>query len=456
MTNAVATEKLSLRTKLAYGVGDLGTGMTAAVMVFFLLIFLTEAAGLPPGMAGSILLIGKLWDAINDPIIGTLSDKTRSRWGRRHSWMLLGAIPFGISFFLCWLVPNFGSDSPWPRFWYYTVVLLLFHTFYSAVNLPYTALTPELTQDYNERTSLTSFRFAFSVGGSLVGLTLALIIFGQVSDVQMRYMILAGICAIVGVIPLFICVWGTEERYVSSTKHSSLSFIDQFKIVLKNRAFLFVIGIYLCSWLAFQLTAAVIPFYAVHWMSMENYVPIALIVQGVAIAMLFVWTPISRRQGKRAVYFMGMVIWTIAQGFLFFLAPGELGLLFLLCALAGFGVATAYLIPWSMLPDVIDLDELETGERREGVFYAFMILLQKLGLALGVFLVGQMLETFGFDREATTQPTSALLAIRVAIGPLPSGFLLVGMILAYFYPITRSRHAEILRDLAAKREAEAS
>ena len=177
---SVDREKLHFTTKLAYGSGDMGPAITANVLAFFLLYFFTNVAGLPAGLAGSILAIGKIGDAINDPIAGVLSDRTRTRWGRRIPWMLFGAIPFGIFFFLQWIVPKFSDDlsvNNWCLFAYYIAIAILFNLAYTAVNLPYTALTPELTQDYNERTSLNSFRFAFSIGGSILSLVLATVIF---------------------------------------------------------------------------------------------------------------------------------------------------------------------------------------------------------------------------------------------------------------------------------------
>lgn len=443
-----SSKKLSLSTKLAYGAGDMGAGITATILAFSLLIFLTNVAGLPSGLAGTVLLIGKVWDAVNDPIVGVLSDRTRSRWGRRHSWILFGSIPFGIFFFLQWIVPPLGTQG---LFWYYVLIALLFNTAFTAINLPYSALTPELTQDYNERTSLTSFRFAFSIGGSILALGLGLACSQLIQNTLHQYLVLGGLCAVLSVLPLYWCVWGTQERFQAETSES-IPFFTQLKIVFANRPFLYVIGIYLCSWLAFQLTAAIIPYYVVNWMKVDAYFQVALIVQVVAIVMLFVWSAVSKRVGKRAVYFMGMTLWILAQGGLFFLQPDQLGWLYILCAMAGVGVATAYLVPWSMLPDVIELDELNTGKRREGIFYAFMVLLQKMGLALSLFVVGQALELAGFisstsSEAAPDQPASALFAIRVAIGPLPTIALVVGLILAYFYPITREVHAEVLLKL---------
>lgn len=454
------SEKLSLSTKLAYGAGDAGAGITVTILTFSLMVFFTNVAGLDPRTAGSILAIGKVFDAINDPIVGFLSDRTRSRWGRRHSWMIVGAIPFGIFFFLQWIVPRFSENPATNQtalFWYYVVISILFNTAFTAVNLPYTALTPELTQDYHERTSLNSFRFAFSIGGSILALILGLVISLIVTDSTQQYLTLGAVCAVLSVFPTYWCVWGTKERY-SSDSESSIPFFEQLKIVFSNRPFLYVIGIYLCSWLAFQLTATVLPYFTVNWMGLESYFAVALIVQAVAIVMLFVWSAVSKQRGKRVVYFMGMALWIIAQAGLFLLQPGQTALLFLLAGLAGVGVATAYLVPWSMLPDVIELDELQTGQRREGIFYAFMVLLQKIGLALALFLVGQALGAAGFI-EATpgqplpTQPDSALLAIRLVIAPLPTIALIAGLVLAYFYPITREVHAEILLKLRDRRES---
>lgn len=543
-------EKLSLSTKLAYGAGDMGPAVTANVLVFFLLYFFTNVAGLPAGLAGIILMIGKISDAVNDPITGILSDRTRTRWGRRLPWMFFGAIPFAILFALQWIVPRFSDNDTvnnWWLFAYYVVIGILFNLAYTAVNLPYTALTPELTQDYNERTNLNSFRFAFSIGGSILSLILAAVIFSEYpGESGKQYFVLGLVCSLLSVVTTFWCVLRIQERgaqpildpqqkkllgsiltpigvlsivyslvriipvtarlvnavgkadltavlgiiigllillfgltlFFSTTESHlisqntssetsgdseipSLPFREQLGIVFQNKAFLYVIGIYLCSWLAVQLTASVLPYFVVSWMGLSDttFTVVALAVQGTALVMLFFWKVVSERLGKKAVYFMGMSLWIIAQAGLLLLQPGQIVLMYCLAVMAGIGVATAYLIPWSMIPDVIELDELETGQRREGLFYGFMVLLQKIGLALALFLVGIALELAGFIKSAAgepapTQPDSALLAIRLAIGPLPTIALICGLVLAFLYPITREVHAEILLRLK-ERQSEA-
>ncbi|MBC8162147.1 MAG: MFS transporter [Roseiflexaceae bacterium] len=460
---APSDERLRITEKLAFGAGDLGPAIATAVSSFFQLIFLTTVAGLRADVAGLILLVAKIWDAFNDPVIGWLTDRTSSRFGRRRPWLLFGAIPFGLSFFLMWLVPPFDDTG---KFFYYLLTVLLFDTAFTIVNVPYTAMTPELTSDYDERTSLNSYRFAFSIGGGLLAAYFHLNIVNgfcvnatacTVDEQRTGYLVAAAVWGVCSALPFFWCFAGTRERHVvTADAPKQIGILEQVRVAFKNRAFLFVIGIYLFSWLAVQITASVIAFYVTFWLQRADLIPIVLLaVQGSAFVALFIWSAVSRRIGKKAVYIIGMTFWILVQSAFFFVQPDQVELAIALAALAGVGLATAYLIPWSMMPDVIELDELETGQRREGVFYGFMVLLQKVGLALGLYLVGLALQLQGFDQNAPAgqQPESALLAIRLMIGPVPTFILICGIVLAAFYPITKQKHEEILAQLRERRGA---
>jgi len=456
---------LSLWTKLAYGVGGVGSSATGSMLVFFFLYFLTDVAGLSAALAGSVLMLGQVSDAISDPIIGMLSDRTQSRWGRRYPWIALGVFPFGLAFALLWVIP---STNPWVMFAYYTIVGIIYKTALTAVYLPYVALTPDLTRDYNDRTRLNSVRFAFSIGSSILAIVLGALIFRIVEDVAARYVILGIAGAVLCILPAAVCIRGTYPRVMASERQRQtrptpprIPLLTQLKLVFSNRPFVLVMVIYLCAWLAAQLTAAVMQYFVVSWMQLPatTFTLLAIAVQGTALSMLFVWSWVSQRVGKRIVFFIGCGIWVVAQAGFFFLQPGQVGLMFVLGIMAGFGVSTAYLVPWSMLPDVIELDELKTGQRREGAFYAFMVMLQKVGLAAGLFVVGQALDWAGYmetvaGEPAVAQPEAALLVIRLAIGPVSTLILCVGLVAAYFYPISREVHAEILLKLQARREGE--
>jgi glycoside/pentoside/hexuronide:cation symporter, GPH family len=463
-------EKINFSTKLAYGAGDIGGAIIGILLLSYLSPFLTNVAHLAPGLAGATQLVVRVWDAFLDPVIGIMSDrgdvfgaKIKAKWGRRYPWMLFAAVPFGILFICQWLIP-FPATNQWGLFGFYTVVSMLLGTFFTMYSLPYTALTAELTEDYNERTSLSSFRFTFSIGGSILALLIAIAVFQLVKDPAQKYLTIGIICAVISVVPIFYCVWGTQaraklvERYqsVRIENTESLPLLSQMRSVFTNRPFLFVVGIYLCSWFSLQLTAAIIPYFAENYMGLEqaDAPKIMLAVQGTALAMLSVWSKISEKVGKKAVYFMGTGFWIIAQAGLFLLQPGQNIMLYILAMMAGLGVSTAYLIPWSMLPDVIELDELETGQRREGLFYSFMVFLQKICLGVALAAILQSLEWTGYNSHTQTQLPAVVMAIRLAIGPIPTISLIGGLILAYFYPITRERHQQILLQLADRRKSD--
>jgi GPH family glycoside/pentoside/hexuronide:cation symporter len=457
---AAPSEKLPFATKLAYGSGDLGTAIAASLRGFFLLFFFTDVARLDPASAATILLIGRIWDAVNDPIIGWLSDRTVTRWGRRRPWLLIGAIPFGLFFFLLWVVPPFGDTG---KFIYYVIISLLLDTAYTVINVPYTALTPELTHDYDERTSLNSFRFAFSVGGALLSAVLHPIIVNNAPDVRTGYLISGMIWAIVSTIPCFIVFLYTRERPESMAPNNeeAIPLWQQIRIAFANGPYRFVIGLYLTSWLALQLVSTVLIYYLTYYLGVPDQIPLTLLaIQGSSFFFLFVWSALSRRLDKRIVYIIGASIWLLVQIALYFVRPDQAYLVIPLGVVAGAGVAVAYLIPWAMMPDVIELDELKTHRRREGVFYGFMVLLQKAGIAFGIFAVGRALSAAGYivptdASPVPVQPDSALQAIRLFMGPVPATILLGSLALAFFYPITRSRHARIL-SLLDRRKARAA
>jgi GPH family glycoside/pentoside/hexuronide:cation symporter len=459
-------EKLNLRTKLAYGVGELASALPTSTAAFFLLYFLTTVAGLNADLAGSAMLMGKVWDAVTDPIVGWLSDRTRSPLGRRYPWMLGAAVPLGIYCVIQWIVPP--TNNQWILLVFYTAVSLFAYTAFTSLMVPFSALAAELTQGYDERTTLISFKSSFSLGGSIFALLVAGIIFKQTQDLHRAYLQLGTFNGIFVVLAIVLSVCGTYERYQIIHRRQALeqitdspSLFQQIQIAVHNRPFLYVIGLYLFAWTSVQISAVVLPYFVVNWMglSQQHFIGMALAVQGTAVSTLVFWNWVGRRTGKRAIYFMGIPLALMAQLGLFLLQPGQVYLMYALAILAGTGVATVYLAPWSMLPDVVDFDELRTGQRREGLFFGFAVFVQKMGMALAVFLTGKILAMAGMVSAGggtiatLQQPPSALLAIRIIIGPLPMLMILSGMIFTYFYPITREVHEEILLKLEARKDS---
>lgn len=454
----MAPAPLSLRVKLAYGVGELAGAIPVSLAAFFLLYFFTSVAGLSPAAAGSILLLGRVWDAVNDPIIGWLSDRTSSPLGRRFPWMVYGAVPLALCCVLLWVVPPIGSQGG--LFLYYALLSLLIYVAFTAVQLPFAALAAELTDDYDERISLIGIKSGFSIGGSLVGLVLAQVIFGLVAQPQQQYLMLGIISGVVAIGTIALSVWGTYRRYwemeafrQASQIPQSIPLAQQLQSLVKNKAFRQVLGLYLFAWMGIQVTAAMLPYFVDSWMKLPDthFAQMALAVQGTGGLAMVGWNWLGQRTEKRTVFLAGAPVGVFCLLGLVTVHPGQIGWMYALAVGVGIGVSTLYLVPFAMLPDVIDLDELHTGQRREGLYFSAVVFLQKLGLAIALFLSGQMLQWTGFVATAQNQPDSALWAIRFLIGPIPALLIAGSLWFAYRYPLSRERHQETLLALQERR-----
>ena len=201
--------KLPLRTKLLFSTGDLSTSIPLAILMFFQLYFLTDVAGLRPDYAGWAVGLPRIWDAINDPLFGLLSDRIRSRWGRRRVLLLYGSVPLGLSFLFMWLVPPMGQVG---LAIYYAVVFIIFDTAFTVVHVGYNSLTPELTSDYDERSSLNGYRMVFSITGTLGAIILATVLGWYITDLKTLYTILGVGLGIISIIPPLIVFSITQER----------------------------------------------------------------------------------------------------------------------------------------------------------------------------------------------------------------------------------------------------
>jgi GPH family glycoside/pentoside/hexuronide:cation symporter len=450
-------EALSVETKLAYGAGDLGAAIVAAISGFFLNAFLLDVAQLRPGLVGIVFFIATFWDAVNDPIIGNLSDRTRTRWGRRRPWLLFGALPFGIAFWLHWVVPPLDETG---LFFYYLIVAILLKTAFTAVNVPYTTLTAELTHDYNERTRLTAYRFSFSILGGVAAVGLQPVLVGLMPDERAGYLLAAAVWGVVIVISSWITFAFTREPDSSTlppATETQYSFWGGLRAAFSNRPFLYVTGIYLCAWLTLQFIQSNLLLYVRYWIGAEDsFTLLVLILQVTAFSFLAVWSWFSGRYGKKRTYYVGATIWAVVLVAVFFVPAGDITPLYFVAFFAGVGLSVAYLIPWSMLPDVVEYDEWQNGQRREGLYYGFFVLLQQVGLSLGLALSNFVLDGAGYITpevgQVVQQPESVLLVLRLFVSFVPVLLLLISLPLAYFYPITPEKYQAIEADLAARRQ----
>jgi GPH family glycoside/pentoside/hexuronide:cation symporter len=464
--------RLSFWTKLVFGSGDWSISSFGTLRQIFYAIFLTDVVGLEARLASVVALVGVVWDAINDPLVGMLSDRARTRWGRRRPFLLLFSIPFGLGFALLWWAPPWGSQAALALS--VTLVFMLSDTFQTMVFVPLYALTPEITPDYDERTSLITYRMFFNLMASLVTAVAAPAIVDAAlaggATQQQGYLIVGALFGGAAILPLLLIFLFVHERPRPSAEvdlERRTPLRDVLRKAWGNVPFRFAVGIYMLNWITFDLVALVLPFYLAYWVARGNLLETALglplesavfaLLLVTSVIMLPLWLWVARRLSKHVAYILGMSFWAVVQLLIFGVAPGQVSVVLALAVLAGISVSTAHVLPDAIFPDVIEWDELRTRSRREGIYYGVKNFVRKLAGALSIFLALQVLGWFGYQTPPVgatqfAQSPATLAAIRVLIGPVGAVLLFSAVLVARFYPLTRERHARV-RALLARRRA---
>jgi GPH family glycoside/pentoside/hexuronide:cation symporter len=447
------SEKLSARTRVLYGSGDLGLSMTSTIIAVLFGMFLTDVVRLRPALAGVAIFIGRTADYLNDPVIGYLSDRTRSRWGRRRPWLLFGAIPFGLSFTAMWAIPPF--DSQLALAIYYGGAYVLFDCATTAVGMPYYALTPELTLDYDERTRLTSYRMAFSLVGGLVAFTIPLLLTGTMQPPHApRVLGMGAAFGVVSAIPFWVVFASTRER-AEFADQPEPSLRESLKSAARNKPFRVAAGVFLLTWTTVDIVLTVLLYFIKYRMHLEQHADtITGAIFVTALLSLPFWMRASERWDKSRAYIAGIAFWAAVQIAMVLIEPSwGLPVSIVLSMLAGIGVGAAHVLPWAMLPDAIELDEFETGQRHEGMFYSLVSLAQKVASSIAVPSALWVLDVTGYRADLPVQRPEVVNAVRVLMGPVPAVLLVCAMLFAAANPIDRAKHAEVRAALEARRKA---
>ncbi len=418
-----------------YGVGAFAIAVANTAMMFFLLKYLVDSAGLSPAWAGSVLMIGKGWDAFADPVVGWLSDRTVTTMGSRRPWVLGGTVPFALAFVgTFWGLPWTGVGALVG----YTVLLLVYNAAYSAVVIPYGALTPALTADYDERTKLNGARMGWSmIGGIVAGVAMPMLAHAY----SWRTAALVLGCLVIP--PLFLVVWATRGRDISTPVPVGQGRAPSMWTVLNNRPYRRIVAQFCASWTVVSALGSLVPFYVEHHLHRTDLLD-ALFAAIQISALIFVPVIVyaSKRMQKHTAYAVAMVLWAVVLTALALVPVGDATSAIAIACLVGPGVAAAHVLPWAMLPDVVEIDRLQGGVDRTGQFYGMMTFLEKVVLALTLWGVGLTLQAAGYVEGAASQPESARIAILCMLGPIPGVILLFAGIGAVLYPpLTREEHA---------------
>lgn len=448
-------KKLPLTVKTGYGIGDLVAGLAFQTINFHYLFFLNAIVGLPGHLAGLVILIGKGWDGVSDPLMGMLVDNTTSKKGKHRFWLLVSILPFAISFILLWV--TFGG-SVFQRFIFYSILFLIFSTAFTAYNIPYGSMTADLTEDYNERTSLTGVRMVFTLLAMIIGAGATEIIIALFSPKDnpkspagylCMTLIFGGIMLLAGLIAYF-----STKKYDTVQEKKKGVHLKTYLYTFKNRPFVVLLASYFFLTIATVGVSSIFVYYVNYCLGMYGFA--SSIIMGVlvisSIAALPLWATVSSRLSKKAALIAGMAIFVAGLAIItsIGLSAGKV-LFYTLIVFTGAGLSSFFIVLWSMIPDVVEYGELLHNQRNEGVYYGIWFFIQKLGMAIAFQVNGLVLSLTGF-KEGTgskmiEQAPSALGGIKTLISIIPTVFVVIGIIFLFLYPIDAKFHADIKKQL---------
>lgn len=443
--------KIPLSTKLSYAVGNIGLVSLLAVMGFFLMVFYTDVALISPAIAGMALTVGKIWDIINDPIFGWLTDRTKSKHGRRRVYLIYGALPLVIATFILWAVPVGLSNTA--AFIWIAVTYIIFSTVYSIVYIPYSAMSAELTQDYDERTNLMTVASIGAVLGYMIGSIFVRIIVGNADTPQLGYMIVGGVFGVLAGLSVAFVAWKVKEPTNFKNVTSKIPLIKSIKTTFKNKPFVMLVSAFFLTRLAFTLMQAVMIYFVIYNIgeSRDAIGKLLTVIMLVIAAFIIVWNWIGKRLSKSFSYVIGLTIVAICLFTSFWVGKGDMNMLLIIGIVLGVGMSSHWVMPFAMMPDVIEYDEIKTGERREGIFYGVFGLTDKISRTLAIIILGWVLEFTNYVPNAE-QNTEALLGIRILFGPAPAILILLAIPILLIYPVNKKNHTALVNSIKQKKE----
>ncbi len=446
------SEKLPLMSKISYALPAFSLAVIGIPVYVYMPKFYTDVIGLNISYVGGVLLAARIFDAATDPAIGVLSDRTETRFGRRRPWIFTGA--FFTAFSVLFLFNPPSSAGLNLNLWFAVAIFMLFLS-WTVVVVPYESLGPELTFNYEERNSLFSFRDGSLIAGTLAAAASPAIIKGILnsgsspSDERYIFFILSLIYAPLIVLTCLWCVKILKENKIAPGK-KHISIFTGIKYTFKNRPFLILLAAYTVSAIGNNLPATLILYYVQYVLNSPSADLFLLLYFVTGIAFLPLWIKIAGRFGKKNAWLSAMAINTGAFTGVFFLGAGDTLMYGILVFLSGTGFGATLALPSSMQADVIDYDEMMTGERREGQYVGIWSFAKKAAAAFGVGIGLTILGISGYEPN-TAQNQSVMFTLRVLYALVPCICNAAGFMIALFYPITGSKFKEIRDSIAEKK-----
>ena len=441
--------------RLAYASPAFALAVVGIPLYVYLPKFYTDVVGADIALVGFVLLAIRLFDAVSDPIIGALSDRTKSPLGRRRPWIALGVPPLIIALYLLFSPPALSAEGA--LLWFGVGLFVVFLA-WTAITVPYESLGAELTQDYDERTAILSLRDGALILGTILAAASPAIIQGVLGlgdgpDAERaKFRAVALSYAPLVVLACLACVWLVKERHGhrSSTALPSLRTLGA---RLKNRPFRILLASYTIAAIGSNLPATLIPYYVDYVIGDPNVEQYLLLYFLTGVVLLPFWVRLAKRVGKKPAWLAAAALNSLTFAGVFFLGPGDSEAYAILVIASGLGFGATLALPSAMQADVIDYEELRSGERKEGEIIGLWAVSKKLAAAFGVFLAFPILGAVGYVPNAA-QPEAVVLTLKILYALVPSLFNLLGLWVAWHYPIDKAAHEKILEAVRARRAGE--
>lgn len=465
--------KLSVKEKLGYSLGDTASHFVWDLVGFWLLIFYTDIFHIAPNVAGWIIAAGSIWDAAVDPIVGIITDRTNTKWGKFRPYLLIGAVPYAILAVLAFSTPAFSATG---IIVYAALTNLLLRTAYAFVNLPYSSMSAVMTDDSSERASLNSYRFIAAYVGQFVvtGLALYLVTyFGQQGseagfidiirdkatrdslavDNAVGYQRTVILFAILSFVFFLITFFTTKER-VPAPKKQDNSIAKDFKYLFKNRPWIVLTLVGIVSFIMFAMQNAAIAFYFKYFIGDAESVQLFNVLGTVAlIVALPLSKPLAKRFGNKAVYIGSSILSGIFFCLIFVGGTNQL-LVYTFNILAKMAYAPAVPLLWTMIADAADYGEWKLNRRTTGLCFSAAVFSQKIGWAIGAAAAGWVLAACHYVADAAVQSDMAIMGIRLLVSVIPGVLYASCAIIMAYYNIDMQTQAQMEADLKARREEE--
>ncbi len=441
--------KISVKEKIGYSLGDTASHFVWDMVGFWLLFFYTDIYGISATAAGTIMLVARFWDMAIDPIIGVISDRTNTRWGKFRPYILFGAIPYAVLAVLTFTTPKFGETA---KIFYAGATYILLMTAYAFINLPYSALGAVMTDDTYERAGLNSYRFIAGFIGQFIvtGLALTLAEFFGGGDKAQGFQYTIILFAALSLIFFFITFKTCKERIHPSKKQVN-SLKEDIINLFKNKAWIILALVGIISFIMFAMQNAAIAYYFKYYLGRENNVQLFNVIGTLAlIVTLPLSKPLAKRFGNKNVFIGSSLI----SGLFFILIyiPGinNLTTIYLFNIIAKMAYAPAVPLLWTMIADTADYGEWTSGRRATGLYFSAAVFAQKAGWGIGAAIAGWILAFSGFMPNVI-QTDTAITGIKLLVSVIPGILYMSCAIFMLFYKIDAKTILLMNRDLNTRR-----